>query len=291
MRAFLERSLSWVWVVLIAFLLADLTAAALEERLMLPVPKASPSKTPAATLTDAPAAAIPGELVAVLDTRPPEPVIEVGPGTEGETPEAAAVVNPLSIKLKGTIIGASGVSLAVLDDGSGETKLVSLNEKIGDLTLVDVSAEQATFRQGTETHVLSLLDSSSGATTSVAPQTVTSATPVAPSPAAPVKPPETMEELRTLLDNPSKASEGFKLTPINRKGSPYGVMVEFRNSQNLMSTLGLRHGDILLNVNGRALKSGEDMYTAYQEMRNTPTISFEVDRGGQVVPIKFEVKE
>ncbi len=291
MRALAERGASWVWVVLIAFLLADLTSAALEERLMLP-PVAAPSKSASPALPSAPAAAIPGELVSVLDTRPPEAIIEAG-STEGDPAAAPVASNPLNISLKGTIIGAGGVSLAVIDDGSGETKLLSTGEKIGELTLVDVGAHEATFRQGTETRVLSLMDSSdsSAAPPSMAQRPVAVNTPVAPaSPSAPIKPPETMAEMQELLNDPAKASDGFKLTPINRKGQSYGVMLEFRKSSNLMSAIGLRHGDILLSVNGRPLKSGEDMYTAYQEMRNSPNVSFEVDRGGQVVPIKFEVK-
>lgn len=291
MKATLGKTLSWAWVVLVAFLAADLTAAALEQRLQLPIPavSASPSKAPSPSpATAQPAAAIPGELVSVLDTRPPEPIIEPGDVNDPNAPEAAAA-NPVNVRLKGTILGASGVSLAVVDDGSGETRLLSVGEQIGDLTLVDVAQHNATFKRGQETVVLTLLDSGSGSSaTTAAPVAVN--TPVAPAPSQ-VKPPETMAEMQELLNNPATASEGFKLTPINRKGESYGVMLEFRRPGNLMAAIGLRHGDILLNVNGRPLKSGEDMYTAYQEMRNSPTVSFEVDRGGQIVPIKFEVKE
>lgn len=294
MKATLGKALSWVWVVLVAFLAADLTAAALEQRLQLPVPavSASPSKAPSPSpaATAQPAAAIPGELVSVLDTKPPEPVIEPGDTTDPSAPEAAAA-NPVNVQLKGTILGASGVSLAVLSDGSGETRLLSVGEQVGDLTLAEVAQHSATFKRGQETVVLTLLDSGSGggsSATTAAPVAVN--TPVAPAPSQ-VKPPETMAEMQELLNNPATASEGFKLTPINRKGESYGVMLEFRKPGNLMAAIGLRHGDILLNVNGRPLKSGEDMYTAYQEMRNSPTVSFEVDRGGQVVPVKFEVKE
>ncbi|MCE7868742.1 PDZ domain-containing protein [bacterium CPR1] len=280
-------------MVLIAFLAADLTAAALEQRLQLPIPavSASPSKapSPAPATTAQPAAAIPGELVSVLDTRPPEPVIEPGDPTDPSAPEAAAA-SPVNVQLKGTILGAGGVSLAVLSDG-GETRLLSVGEQIGDLTLAEVTQHSATLKRGQETVVLSLLDSgSSGGPSPAASAPASLNTPVAPAPSQ-VKPPETMAEMQELLNNPATASEGFKLTPINRKGESYGVMLEFRKSSNLMSAIGLRHGDILLNVNGRPLKSGEDMYTAYQEMRNSPTVSFEVDRGGQVLPIKFEVKE
>lgn len=292
MRALLERGLSWLWVVLIAFLLADLTAAALEERMMLPTPRLSPSASPSPGLSAAPAAAIPGELVGVLDTRPPEAIIEPGDSDSGVASDSTAPANPLNLSLKGTIIGASGLSLAIIDDGSGETRLISVGEQVGGLTLVDVGAQEATFRQGSETRVLSLMTSSGPSTGPVAQAPVAANTPVAPAAAStPVKPPETMAELQELLNNPAAASEGFKFTPINRKGSQYGVMLEFRKSANLMAALGLRHGDILLNVNGRPLKSTEDMYTAYQELRNSPTTTFEVDRGGQVVPIKFEVKE
>ncbi len=294
LKAALSKALSWAWVVLFAFLAADLTAAALEQRLQLPTPavSASPSKAPSPSPAAAqPAGAIPGELVSVLDTRPPEPIIEPGDAGDQNAPEAAAAADPINVQLKGTILGASGVSLAVVGDGSGETRLLSVGEQIGDLTLAEVAQHSATFKRGQETVVLTLLDSGlagGSSATTAAPVAVN--TPVAPAPSQ-VKPPETMAEMQELLNNPATASEGFKLTPINRKGESYGVMLEFRRPGNLMAAIGLRHGDILLNVNGRPLKSGEDMYTAYQEMRNSPTVSFEVDRGGQVVPVKFEVKE
>lgn len=287
MTVVLKRVLVWLWVVGVAFLLADLTSAGLEDRLLLPAPKVSPSQKPVATVSAAPAAAIPGELVSVLDTHPPEAVIDTSTGgdtTAPTTPNAAGV----TLKLKGTLIGASGVSLALVDDGSGETKLVSMGEQIGDMTLVDVGPQEATFRRGNELQKLTLLDDGSKPA-GMTPQVNTTVA-VAPTPSAPIKPPETMAEVQELLNNPAAASEGFKFTPINRRGEGYGVMLEFKKANNLMAAIGLRHGDILLSVNGRPLKSGEDMYTAYQEMRNSTTVSFEVDRGGQVVPVKFEVK-
>lgn len=288
MTVVLKRVLVWMWVVGVAFLLADLTSASLEGHLMLPAPRVSPSQKPGAALSAAPAAAIPGELVSVLDTHPPEAVIDTSTGGDTSAPVAATTAGGVTLKLKGTLIGAGGVSLALVDDGSGETKLVSMGEQIGDMTLVDVGPQEATFRRGNELQKLTLLDDGSK-TVAMTPAVNTSAA-VAPTPSAPIKPPETMAEVQELLNNPAAASEGFKFTPINRKGESYGVMLEFRKANNLMAAIGLRHGDILLSVNGRPLKSGEDMYTAYQELRNSPTVSFEVDRGGQVVPVKFEVK-
>ncbi|MEW6282281.1 MAG: hypothetical protein AB1758_26985, partial [Candidatus Eremiobacterota bacterium] len=87
------RLLGWLWIAVAAYLLADLSAAAIEQRLS-PAPTLAATPTPRAAATATAPAGIPGELVQVLSTQPPEPPSATASPTGPEGPAAAASASP-----------------------------------------------------------------------------------------------------------------------------------------------------------------------------------------------------
>ena len=98
-----------------------------------------------------------------------------------------------------------------------------------------------------------------------------------------------LDEIRAQLDNPSRMAQEVRVVPKARDGQTYGVMLEFRKADNLMARLGLQHSDVLLAVNGSAIRGAEDLYRAYMTLRNAEALEFQVERGQQQTTVRYEL--
>ena len=97
------------------------------------------------------------------------------------------------------------------------------------------------------------------------------------------------DEIRAQLDNPSRMAQEVRVVPKARDGQTYGVMLEFRKADNLMARLGLQHSDVLLAVNGSAIRGAEDLYRAYMTLRNAEALEFQVERGQEQTTVRYEL--
>ena len=186
------------------------------------------------------------------------------------------------VSLKGTLV-AGETRLAFLE-AAGSTVAVGIGQEIGGARVTRVESTWVGLRRGSQDFLLELESmkppqSSPGASTlrpgdPTAQPLVSGAGTGAEGPVATGR--LSLDEIRAQLDNPSRMAQEVRVVPKARDGQTYGVMLEFRKADNLMARLGLQHSDVLLAVNGSAIRGAEDLYRAYMTLRNAEALEFQV---------------
>ena len=70
--------------------------------------------------------------------------------------------------------------------------------------------------------------------------------------------------------------------------SCYRMYTVYRNS--VLWLLGFRDNDVVCKVNRRKLDTPEDAYAAYGTLRRTRQLSFEVERGGKTITLRYSIR-
>lgn len=306
------RPLGWLLVLGLAYYSADATAALLENRLRVD-PKALPAAPALVRGANPPAQAVPPGLVRLLATTEPDTPLPTQPGSTGTSPTNAAggapSAPPSSLKLRGTMAGMGGSGLAMIDV-NGETRVLSVGEVLGGLTLVEVGAYSARLEGGGRTQVLEM-----DVATEVPAVTVVAASQAAQEPVLPNTEPTpdpqaeatpgveatpggetgailSQRELRNLLDNPGQfAAKGFRMKPVLREGEIVGMRVTMKDASHPLARLGVQDGDIVRSLNGQDLNGPEALSSIYRVLRNTSSLKFEVERNGQNQSIDVSLSE
>ncbi|MBI3928605.1 MAG: PDZ domain-containing protein [Armatimonadetes bacterium] len=291
-----QRIAGWILLVVLAFTAADLTAAALDRRLQVP-PQPLESAPPGIVVKPELPAHV-GDLRTALQTSAtvqPPPTSPAGDETGDESPAGEPAPPALSqLRLKGTVAGG-GLAMAIIESG-GETRGVGLGEEVAGYTVIDVGPFSAQLQRDGQVQTLTMEFDSSAA--SPPPPPVVRNAPVVVPPAATPAPEDiqeaarlSMDALRSMLDNPESYAGKMRLTPVQREGDTYGMLLQFTAGDNPLAKLGLRHGDIVLSLNGKPLRSPEDLNKAYMTLRNSPALTFQVERNGQQVPVTVTLDE
>ncbi len=300
-----QQAISWGLVLGLAYFSADSTAALLERRLQVP-PKPIPTAYVPAAREDVPAQAVPPALVALLETtKPEEAEAEAGAvsadGSPTVRPSGQAgqkPAEPKNLRLKGTMAGAGGTGLAMLELNN-EVVVVSAGEEIAGYTLALVEPYSIRLEASGQSIVLEM-----DVATDVAPPSVQAS---ARRPNEPIVPSEeeteeeadgeapailTQRELRNILDNPTEfAGQGFRMNPVLREGDIVGMKVSIPSSSHPLARLGVQNGDVVRSLNGTPITGPESLTAIYRILRNTSNLRFEVEREGQDQTISVELAE
>ncbi len=284
----LKKAAGFALVAALAFFAADLTATLAEERLQIQ-PRPIEVQIPHVPEVPPPAVAPPtglGELLAL--SAPEEIAISSQPGVPaqpGQPTAATAQTPPPPMTLKGTMAG-QGLSLAMIEM-NGETKLVGVGETLAGFTVVAVGPYSAELRRGSQSTVLQM-SSPNTTTAAAAPVPVQAQAQPQPAVAEPVlaanTAPPSQAELRQLIDS-GKFSGTVRLKPVKRENEIVGMEVKIKDASHPLYRLGIRNGDIVTSLNDSPLNGAEALSNAYRVIRNTPNLSFQVERGGRVIPV------
>ncbi|MFA5507750.1 MAG: hypothetical protein WC314_09240 [Vulcanimicrobiota bacterium] len=295
----LAQSARWALVVGLAFFSADATAALIGRTLSVP-PKPLPQAVVEVVQENIPAQAAPPGLVSLLKTTQPEAVEESLAGTEGGSGTgigAAPSQAPSQLQLRGTMAGGAGSGLAMIDV-NGQTQVISTGEQVGGMTLTSVSAYNVTLVAANGG--VQVLEMNSEGPVSTAPaQPVAAAGNPEPPTEQEQEPNEensgailTQRELRNILDNPSEfAGKGFRMKPVLKGGEIIGMRVSIKNTSHPLARLGIQNGDVVKSLNGTPLNGPEALSSIYRLLRNTSSLSFEVDRGGNTQKVEITLEE
>ncbi|MFH1452439.1 MAG: hypothetical protein ABIH00_00445 [Armatimonadota bacterium] len=181
------------------------------------------------------------------------------------------------IKLTGTILGGS-VSMGVVE-ADGKNYAVYKGESLGDYRVKDVTKSSVVFEGNGEKKTIMLNYSGTGSsvTTQGSASSPSSNTVLS------------KEELNSLIEPPDRLAKEATFMPIQQDGLA-GVKLAYLKPDSLLQKIGLMQNDVLLEVNGQSLQSGDDIFKAYQIFRNEDHIAIKVKRGSDDVNITLEVK-
>jgi type II secretion system protein C len=307
----LSQAARWALVVGLAFFSADATSALIGRTLNVP-PKPLPQASVGVIQENVPAQAVPPGLIGLLKTT------GSGDDTQGEGPgdgtagpgssvQPAPTQAPSNLQLKGTMAGGGGSGLAMIDV-NGQTQVASTGEEVGGMILTSVSAYKITLTaKNGGVQVLEM--NSDGPVAQAAPIGLPNPAPPAPQPEQTPEPEVdvaegddqgqgqegailTQRELRNILDNPAQfAGKGFRMKPVLNGGEIIGMRMNIRNTNHPLARLGIKDGDVVKSLNGTPLNGPEALSSIYRVLRNTSSLSFEVDRGGQSEKIEITLEE
>jgi len=292
----------WALVVGLAFFSADATAAILQKQLQVPA-RPLPAAAVGVIQESVPAQAAPPGLVSLLKTTKPEGASEPrATGPNGKTVKAAPKAAPSNMQLRGTMAGPEGSGLAMIDV-NGQTQVVSTGEQVAGMKLVSVTPYSVRLEANGQ---IQILEMDSGLVAGAPPQRAkavprTQARPNQPDPSA--TPDEealdgsngailTQRELRNILDNPAEfAGKGFRMKPVLKGGEIVGMRMNIQNPTHPLARLGIKDGDVVKSLNGTPLNGPEALSSIYRVLRNTSSLSFDVDRGGTSEKIEITLEE
>lgn len=282
--------LPYVGLLVVAYLSADLTAAVLERQFHFAPHRTAKAAAPPAQLNGI---TIPGELSFILSNR------ATGPGqtepTPGITPvssvSGAATVSAGNATALPTLTGTlegQGQSLAVLQMGQ-ETQVIGVGEEWLGYRVIEVAPFQARLRDARgQEYTISMQLANAGANGPTGPplqlpQTPATTNPWAASNSTLGSPVMSSRELRSMLDDRGWI-KNILVQPVLRENEPVGVQINYSSPDNPFPKLGILTGDIVMSLNNKPLRGMEDMSTVLMELRNSTSLNFQIERGGQVMP-------
>ncbi|WP_233079604.1 type II secretion system protein GspC [Rheinheimera soli] len=278
--------LSWIFVVLLCWLLATLSWQ------LLPVPQAQPI-TAAASVTGQAAP----DLKALLDASMF--------GKASEQAEAAPVVAPttapkttLNVKLTGVVaIGGKPEQGSAVIESQGSEQTYGVDDKIEgtsaslsqvfeDRVLLKVSSRFETLMlDGIEFQQMAA-DNGSLQEVDYQPQ---------PEPMMDGPQPPALEELadvrQEMMSEPMKFFDYIRASPQYRNGQLYGYRVMPGKDPALFERMGLRANDVAVEINGTPLNDMQQAMMVMNELREATQASIKVERDGQTRDIVFSLSQ
>lgn len=294
----------------VAYLAADLTSARVEQSLTVLGRPVAVNSTNHAVVPGPPLATLgnPNELQTVLNNTAGH--VPVGNATttavvNGTTINVTAAANttappagslPLP-KLTGTLAGG-GHSLAVLQAGD-ETRVCAVGEIMSGYTVVSVTQFGATLRDSAGGEHRLSLDLAGGQMAAPAPLPGPAATPTSipnrmnpmPNATPPADGAISVSQIKQWIDNPGPWMGHMNVKPFKKGDEVAGMQVNYSVADNPLAKLGINAGDVVTNLNGHPLKGPEDLSWVLSELRNNPNLSFQLERGGQAMPLDIHLSD
>ncbi len=192
--------------------------------------------------------------------------------------DGPAVVTSLQLKLFGTRIDeAMGRGSAIIAGPDGVQNSIAVGEEIiPGVVLKEVAFDHVVIERGGVREDL-FLDQSAGGTAPPTPVPGDDTTP--PPPAVAASAGMTVQQFQSEI--------GF--VPRIEGGRISGLVVRPEGAGTAFRAAGLREGDIVTQIGGRAVQGPADIERLANQFSGGGTIALTVDRGGQVLPLSVQV--
>ncbi|MBQ7528300.1 hypothetical protein IJT10_00135 [bacterium] len=97
----------------------------------------------------------------------------------------------------------------------------------------------------------------------------------------------TRKELAEYLEKGAAIIAEFKAQPDE---SGLGVKVQFLKSDNIMSRLGLKDGDVITRINNKSILSSEELYNSMLSVSEMPFVNIEYKRNGEIKTLVYDLQ-
>jgi general secretion pathway protein C len=92
------------------------------------------------------------------------------------------------------------------------------------------------------------------------------------------------------MENINDLMTQVRVRPYFRRGKPEGLIVSQIQPDSVFSDLGLKNGDILVNVNGKRISSPEEALQLYNGLKSGSEVSIEITRRGRKKMFTYQIK-
>lgn len=210
--------------------------------------------------------------------------------------EEALEKTPLLVRLRGTVYRESGNSIAIIEDTKTRKQDVyHVGDFIlGEAKLIAISRNKVYLERDGKQEVLGVYEG---------PEVKTGERPEGRRPQRGPIPTGAgikrlsanryripQEDLRNAFENMNHLLTQVRMVPNFNNGEPDGFKLLSVKSGSLIHRSGLRDGDIIKRVNGIEIDSPEKAFEIYDQVKNEPTITVEIERGGGEKTFTYEVR-
>lgn len=210
-----------------------------------------------------------------------------------EAPKSAASAQPLSLKLKGTVVGVEELTFCIIEDKSKrKEELYQKGDKIQDMEVTDITANSVVLNKGREKIVL-YLDEEEVKQKEIVAVANKSAYPDL----SDIEHPSenkwvvSREDILQATGNISEIMSDFKIRPYFSSGKMAGFKIDDIKEESIVSAVGIKKGDVIKKVNGEMIDSPKKIFEFYRNLENSPVIQLEVDRGDSTEILTYEIKK
>lgn len=181
--------------------------------------------------------------------------------------------------LKGTIVcGGCGHSMAILEK-NGKSKILSVGEELHGYKLVRVYPDRVIFSKGSREVILVLKNLKKvqvGSNTSSFSSSINST--------------NTFTVRRSEVINQISSGNFLRYINIVPVNNPSGLKVTYVSPRSFIYKLGIRPGDVILSINDVRIKTPEDSFSAFEQLKNADSITVIVLRNGKKVKLHYELE-
>ena len=191
-------------------------------------------------------------------------------------------------------------SLAVVNDGvNPETRVIKEETALGDAVVKRIYRRRLVLQRAGQFECVEL--GQAGQKGSGAPPPATSSND-SPPPADDGKPAKgvkklsenkyeiSREMLNEKLENLAELGREARVIPHYRDGKPQGFKLVGIRPGSLYSQIGLRSGDVIKGVNDEEISSPNKALELYEKLKNSPSVSVEIERRGRREQLDFSIK-
>jgi general secretion pathway protein C len=206
----------------------------------------------------------------------------------------ASSSQPLSLKLKGTVVGSDEFTFCIIEDkAKRKDELYQKGDKIQDMQVNEITANSVVLMKGAEKIVLYIDENNKEI--EAAPKTVVAA------PAAldfsSIENPEpnmwvlSREDVVAATRNISQIMSDLKIRPNFSDGKMEGFKVDDITEGSVALAMGIRKGDVVKSINGEVIDSPRKIFEFYRNLERSPSIQLEVARGDSTETLTYKIKE
>jgi general secretion pathway protein C len=193
----------------------------------------------------------------------------------------------LKLKLRGTISGTENTACAVIEDASGKGQyLVRVGDAIQDAVVLVILKGKIVLQVGGREEVLEMDRWTSG------PASLPSANTAAPAQVDDRQ--QVISVKRSQIDDAIKdinqLMKQVRIIPNFNQGKPDGLMISGIPQDSFFSQIGLRSGDILSGVDGKAIESVDDAMKIYTGMKSASRLKIQLKRGGREEVLDYAIE-
>lgn len=193
----------------------------------------------------------------------------------------------LKLKLRGTISGPEDTACAVIEDASGKGQfLVKIGDEIQDAVVVMILKGKIVLQVNGREELLEM-DPWTSAMTASAPSGPLATTQVDDRQ-------QVISVKRSLIDDAIKdinqLMKQVRIIPNFNQGKPDGLTISGIAQDSFFSQIGLRNGDILSGVDGKAIESVDDALKLYTGMKSASRLKLQLKRGGREEVIDYAIE-
>jgi general secretion pathway protein C len=193
----------------------------------------------------------------------------------------------LKLKLRGTISGPEDTACAVIEDASGKGQfLVKVGEAIQDAVVVMILKGKIVLQVSGREELLEMDQWSSGLSASPPSSSLPSAQVDDRQQVINVKRAQIDEAIKDI----NQLMKQVRIIPNFNQGKPDGLMISGIPQDSFFSMIGLRSGDILSGVDGKAIESVDDALKLYTGMKSSSRVKLQLKRGGREEVIDYAIE-